>query len=797
MKVCLEWLNAIIDVKDIPLKTLEDRLIMSGSKVETTEQMGKDVKNVVVGRVLSVEKHPEADRLVVCQVDIGAKTVQIVTGATNVFAEALVPVALVGAELPGGKQIGLTEFRGLPSEGMLCSLDELGFEDSVVPKKYSDGILILNDDLQLGMNIVDALSLDDAVIEFEITPNRPDCLSMMGMAREASATFDRPFEYTNTDVSKAVDKIDGLAAVEVNDTELCPRFGVRVIKEVTIKESPLWLQMRLMKSGMRPINNIVDITNYVMLEYGQPIHAYDLNDIKGRKLIVRRAQPGETLKTLDDKVRVLDETMLLITDDEKPLGIAGIMGGEAGEVREQTTDILIEVANFNKSSIRETSKRLGLRTEASSRFEKGIDPNAVETVLNRVCHLIEQLDAGTVIQGMIDVYPKPVEAITVKARIDRINNLIGIQLTGEEMKNLLNRLEMKTQVVSEMIHIQIPTFRLDVLKEIDIVEEVARLYGYDRIPATLPRDESWGAFSKSQTIENITKTALVAEGYKEICTYTFISPRAYDRIRLPESSPLRQVIQVRNPLGEEYSVMRTSLLPSALEVLERNYKKDVQHAEVFEIGTLFFPNELPVTTLPTEKKGLIMGLMGEHYSFSILKGALTHYFERLGIKNVTYIPEMNHPTYHPGRCATLVSDGAVLGIVGEIHPLVSENYGIKTTVLCAELDLSLLIEIAKLDTLYKPLPKYPSSRRDIAMLIDDEILASTVEETIKKHASSLLEQCQVFDVYKGKQVPEGKKSMAYALTFRAVDHTMTEDEITHAYRSVLDGLVQDLKVELR
>jgi phenylalanyl-tRNA synthetase beta chain len=798
MLVPVKWLSEYVNVENIDIKTLEDRLIMSGSNTETVEPVAGQINKIVVGKCLSREKHPDADKLLVLGVDVGAEEpIQIVTAAQNVYPDCYIPVALHKSTLHDGTKIKKGKLRGVVSNGMFCSLEELGFEKKVIQKDYADGIYIIQGTPELGADIKEVLDLNDSVIEFEITPNRPDCLSILGMARETAATFDLELKMPDTSVKTEVENVADYASVETQAPDLCPRFGARVVKDVKIEPSPVWMQSALMKAGMRPTNNIVDITNYVLLEYGQPIHAYDLDTLAGHKLIARRANAGEVLVTLDEVERTLTEDMLVIADGERAVGLAGIMGGAETEISDSTKTILIEVANFFKSNIRKTSRDLGLRSEASSRFEKGVSPECIPEVLDRVCHLIEKLGAGTVIGGMLDVYPEPKQVSEIMVRPERVTGLLGVELTTDEIIEILSKLQIETEVKEGKIACVPPAYRLDLLEEIDFVEEVARLYGYDKIEATLPRDAQWGAKTNGQSIEDIAKDALCAVGMNEILTYSFVSPSQQDQLRLTEDSILRKAVMLKNPLGEEYSAMRTTLAANMLEVLARNANRSVESAAAFEIGNLFFPRELPVVNLPIEKKQICMGSYGEQEDFFTLKGRVEALFEVLGIKGVAYHKEANHPTYHPGRCATLVYGNHILGTIGEVHPKVLENYDVDVKVYLADIDFNILLQLTRLDRTYTALPKYPASTRDIALLVKKETESATIHGIIEDNGSELLESVKLFDVYEGEQIEDGYKSMAYALSFRSVERTLTDEEVNAVYDQILEALKTETGAELR
>lgn len=798
MLVPVKWLSEYVDIKDIDVKVLEDKLIMSGSNTETVEETLPNVKNIVVGKIVKIEQHPDADKLKVLEIDLGEERVQIVTGATNVIEGAYLPVCMVNSVLADKTKIKKGKLRGVESFGMLCSFQELGFENSVIPKPFIDGVWLLPKEYPLGRPIGDIEDLKDAVIEFEITPNRPDCLSLLGMARETAATFEKEMSYPDESIQNETGDANDYISIEIEDADLCPRYTGRVVTDVKIEPSPLWMQLRLMKAGMKPISNIVDITNYVLLEYGQPIHAFDLDTITDKKIIVRPAKAGEKITTLDDKERDLTEEMLLITDPSGPMALGGLMGGARTEVTEKTKSLLIEVANFNKKNIRKTSRDLMLRSEASSRYEKGVSPDLVIAASNRVCHLIEKLGAGKIVGGIVDVYPKKRVIDVIHLRHSKVNGVLGLTLSIDKIKELLERLEIKVTIDGDNLLCTPPHQRLDLLKEIDLIEEVARLYGYDVIPSTLFRGNEWGALTNGQQILKITREALVATGLNEITTYSFVSPKSLDAINLSEHSILRNAVKLLNPLGEEYSIMRTTLLPNLLEVLARNYKRSVKEASAFEVGNVFFPKQQPLVELPIEKKTLVMGMYGEGKDFYTLKGSVEKLFETLGILNYKYETESAHSTYHPGRCANIVyGDNHVLGTIGEVHPNVLDNYDIEVPVIVAEIDFNMLLQLTRMVRKYEGVPRYPASTRDLAILVKEDTNNQDVLDIIHQYGGKLLESVEIFDVYKGSQIDAGYKSMAYALIFRAKDRTLVEEDVNKAMAKIFKNLEDKLEAELR
>lgn len=818
MIVSLEWLKDYTDVKVSPEEFCE-RMIMSGSNLETMEMVGEDMSKVVVGKIVKIEKHPDADKLVVCQLDVGEEEpVQIVTGAPNVFEGAYVPVALHGSRIPGPlhgqpKQEGSTKItkgklRGVVSNGMLCSFGELGFEDKVVPVNQRDGIWILGNEYPVGTDFADTMELKDAIIDFEITPNRPDCLSMIGMAREAAATFGTQLKYPDTKCENEEGNAADYVSVEVK-SPLCKRYVARVVKDVKVEESPWWLQRRLIHAGMRPINNIVDITNFVMLEYGQPIHAFDIESLAGHKIIVDTAKEGEKFVTLDGTERTLDDKMLMINDAEKPVAVAGVMGGLNSEIEDTTQTIVIECANFQANSVRTTSKRLVLRTEASGRYEKGIDPNLCEAAADRVCRLIELIGAGKVVGGKVDIYPQPEAAKTVHARVSRINHVLGIELDREQMVKYLESLEMKVEGAGDDMYITAPTVRQDIEIEEDIVEEVARLYGYDNLPVTIPKGNNEASQSYERDIKDLARDTMCAMGANEIQTYSFVSPKGVDNVRIDEDSWERAFVQILNPLGEDTSVMRTILTPQMLEVMGRNYSRNLDAMKAFEIGNTFMANMIDPKGLPYESDNMSVGVYGKDEDFFTLKGMLEELFDKLGIKRVKYIPESEYGVYHPGRCARIVAthmaelengpaeEEVELGIMGEVHPEVAEKYGIGTRCYLAELMFENVTELADTEKVYTPLPKYPAMSRDIALLADEDMTVDQIEDVIRQAGTEILRAIRLFDIYRGKQVQEGKKSMAFSLTYRAADRTLTDEDVQAVHGKVLEALKEKLGVTLR
>ncbi len=808
MLVPMKWLEEYTDVT-VDIQEFCDRMIMSGSNLESVEYIGEGIEGVVVGKILDIKKHPEADRLLVAQVDVGLNApIQICTGATNIFEGAFVPVALDGSRVPGplhgkekvegGEIIRAGKLRGLDSNGMMCNCTELGFQDKVVPVKHRDGIWILDGEYTPGTDILEALELSTAVVDFEITPNRPDCLSMIGMAREAAATFGTKLRYPKTECTKvSSEKSSDYIAIEIRREDLCKRYTGRIVKDIKIEQSPWWLQRYLIFSGMRPINNIVDITNFVMLEYGQPIHAFDIRNVRDAKIVVDTAQGGTKFTTLDNSQRELTSDMLMINDGQGPIAIAGVMGGLNSEIQEDTKTILVESANFLGSSVRATSKKLGLRTEASSRFEKGIDPNLAKDACDRVCYLIELLGAGTVVSDAVDLYPNVEEAKTQDIRVSRMSKMLGTELTGEQVEAYLNSLEMKTQRSGDIIKVTPPTVRMDLIAEVDYVEEVARMYGYDNLPMTLPRSDVESQKTGKQILRERTKAALIGMGVYEVQTYSFVSPKTADNIHLPENSKARQFVRLINPLGEDTSVMRTMLLPNMLEVLGRNNSRSIEGMRAFELGNTFIDNPGSKDALPEEKDSLCIAAYGGNESFYTLKGIITEALWILGIRNLEFKTETQDHTFHPGRCAVIFSGDKLLGTMGQLNPTVTEAYGIASQVYAAELAFEDICELSDIQRKYYPLPKYPAMKRDFAMVVKEDILVGDLEKEIKEKVGELLESVVLFDIYRGAPVLPGFKSVAFSLTYRAKDRTLKEAEVTEINTKLLISLKDSHNAVLR
>ena len=795
MKLNRKWLNEeFVDLSHVSDKEYVETLTVFGQKVETYERMDAEIKNVVVGKVVSIVRHPNSDHMWICQVDVGlAEPVQIVTGAQNVHEGDLVPAALHNSWLPGGVHITKGKLRGEKSNGMLCSFAELGLTQNDLPGAYADGIWILNDeDCKPGDDINLVIGNDDTIVEFEITNNRPDCYSIIGLARESAAAFGMQMKHhepvvKGSNAGSIYDHLD----VEVPATELCNRYSSRMVANVKIGPSPKWLRQRLRANGVRPINNIVDITNYVMLEYGQPMHAFDYRYVSSGKIVVREAEEDETLTTLDGNVRNLKAGMLVIADDNKAIGLAGIMGGENSEIMDDTTMVVFESANFNGTSIRQTALALGMRTEASGKFEKNLDPMMTLPAVQRACELVELLECGDVLDGTIDVINYVPEAKTLPLEPEKINRLLGTNIPKEDMVKYLNLLEIGVEGDT----ILIPSFRPDLNLMADIAEEVGRAYGYNEIPTTAFRTSTQGGYSPEMKVEAKAGQLCRGLGYSEIITYSFVSPAVFDQIRLPADSPLRNALRIQNPLGEDTSIMRTIALPSMMEILSRNNAYHNKSVKLYEVAKIYLPVEGQV--LPEEPKMLLLGTYGANETFFTLKGEVEALFAGLRLKKASYCAVKDNPSYHPGRCAKITVDGMDVGVMGQVHPLVAKNYGIDVDVYCAELNFTKLLCCQLPDATYTPLPKYPSVSRDLSLICDESITVAQAEETITAAAGKLLRGVKLFDIYRGIGVPEGKKSMAFSLELRADDRTLTDTDSEAVVTKVLAALKEKLNATLR
>ncbi|WP_050698342.1 phenylalanine--tRNA ligase subunit beta [Anaeromassilibacillus senegalensis] len=785
MNLSMRWLKEFVTLDEMPMRDFTEAMTMSGSKVEGWETEGCEIENIVVGKVLSLEKHPDSDHLWICQIDVGADApIQIVTGAQNLKENDVVPVALHNSILPGGKKIKKGKLRGVESNGMLCSLGELGLTQHDFPYAVEDGIFVLGDDcnLTLGAPICEAIGLNDTKVEFEITSNRPDCFSVIGLAREAAATFDKELCLHTPAVKGGNGSCENLLDVKVEAPDLCSIYSAKIVKNVRVKSSPRWMRERLRAMGVRPINNIVDITNYVMLEYGQPMHAFDLRFVDDSKICVRRAKAGETITTLDGVDRTLTEKQLVIADANKPIAIAGVMGGEYSGIMDDTTTIVFESACFNGASVRTTARDQGMRTDASSRYEKGLDPNNCLPALERACELVELLDAGDVMDGVVVDNHSGSERRRIHLDVDWTNRFLDTHLTGEEMKTILKKLDCTFDGEDVLV----PTFRPDLEHKADIAEEIVRFYGYNKVPGTDLGGGAQGKYTPRQKFLAKLSNTMFALGASEIMTYSFISPKYYDKICMPADHPLRKSIIISNPLGEDTSIMRTVALPSMMEVLSRNYNNRNESACLFELASEYIPTT--ENQLPEEKTTLIAGMYGNKADFFTVKGMVEQLLAAVSMTGYDIAASSEEYSYHPGRCAVLRIDGKQLGVIGELHPQVAENYGIGERVYSFSLDVDLLFACAKPEKTYTPLPKFPAVTRDLALLCDDRIPVLDLEKAIVKGAGNLLEKIKLFDVYKGAQIEDGKKSVAFSITLRSNDNTLTEEHTTTVMKKVMAEL---------
>lgn len=795
MKLNRKWLNEeFVDLSGVPDREFVETMTIAGQKVETYERLDAELRNVVVGRVVSITRHTNSDHMWVCQIDVGAgEPVQIVTGAQNVHEGDLVPVAQHNSWLPGGVHITKGKLRGEVSNGMLCSLKELGLTLNDFPYAIEDGIWILQEDCKPGDDINTVIGNDDTVVDFEITNNRPDCYSILGLAREAAAAFNKPMRHHDPVVrGGAAGELSELLEVEVPAEDLCRRYTARMVRNVKIAPSPKWLRQRLRANGVRAINNIVDITNYVMLEYGQPMHAFDYRYVGSGKIIVRRSEPGEVLTTLDGNVRTLTPGMLVIADETKPIGLAGIMGGENSEIMDDTVDVVFESANFNGTSIRQTALALGMRTEASGKFEKNIDPLLTLPAVDRACELVELLGAGEVMDGVIDVLNDIPEPRTIELEPDRINALLGTDISEADMVEYLRRLEIPV----EGHEIRVPSWRPDLVGMADIAEEVGRLFGYNNIPTTTFRGAATeGGYTEAMKLENRAGSLCRSLGYSEILTYSFVSPSIFDQIRLPEDSSLRNAMRIQNPLGEDASIMRTVALPSMLAILARNNAYHNDAVKLYELAKVYLPK--PGQILPDEPKHLVLGTYGEHEDFFKMKGEIEAFLRGMNVPEARYTAEKHDPTFHPGRCARVSVGGVDLGCFGQIHPLVARSYGIDGEIFAAELNFTALLSLQLPEKTYTPLPKYPAVTRDIAVVCDEAVTVAALSDCIRTAGGKLLRSVELFDIYRGKGIASGSKSAAFRLTLRADDRTLTDADSDGVVSAVLAALEKELNAKLR
>ena len=804
MNTSLSWIKTYVPDLDVTAQEYTDAMTLTGTKVEGFTELDADLDKIVIGQIDKIEKHPDADKLIICQVNIGTESVQIVTGAPNVKEGDKVPVVLDGGRVagghdgkmtPGGIKIKKGKLRGVESFGMMCSIEELGSTREMYPEAPEYGIYIFPEDAVVGESAVKALGLDDVVFEYEITSNRVDCYGVLGIAREAAATFQKKFCPPIVEVKENDEKASDYVKVTVEDPELCPRYCARVVKNVKIGPSPKWMQRCLASNGIRPINNLVDITNYVMEEFGQPMHAYDLDTIANQEIVVRRAGKDEKFVTLDGQERIMDENVLMICDGEKAVGIAGIMGGENSMITDDVKTVLFEAACFDGTSIRLSSKRIGLRTDASGKFEKGLDPNNAQAAIDRACQLMEELGAGEVVGGMVDVCSETREPSRVKFEPEKINKLLGTSLTKEEMIDYLGRVELAYDEKTD--EIVAPTFRQDIHCNADVAEEVARFYGYDKIPMTLPTGEATtGKLPFKLRIQEVARDIAEYCGFSEGMSYSFESPKVFDKLCIPEDSDLRKVITISNPLGEDYSIMRTSTLNGMLASLSINYNRRNKDVRLYELGNIYLPKSLPVTELPDERTMFTLGMYGKGDFFD-MKGVCEEFFEKIGMKKkVTYDPNSGKPFLHPGRQANMIYEGKVVGYLGEVHPAVADNYSIGEKAYIAVIDILDVLEFAGFNHKYTGIAKYPAVTRDLSLVVPHAVLAGQIEEIFDQRGGNILESYQLFDIYEGAQIEKGFKSMAYSLVFRAHDKTLGENEISAAMKKIMNGL-NGLGIELR
>lgn len=805
MNTALSWIKAYVPELTCTDQEYCDAMTLSGTKVEGYERLDKNLDKIVVGVIEKIERHPDADKLIVCQVNVGEETVQIVTGASNVKEGDKVPVVLDGGRVAGGHdggplpengiEIKAGKLRGVPSYGMMCSIEELGSSRDMYPEAPEEGIYIFEKDVETGSDAIEALGLRDTVFEYEVTSNRVDCYSVLGIAREAAATFKIPFAEPKVVVKENEKRVEDYITVEVQDGDLCPRYTVRVCTNIKIGPSPKWMQRRLAASGIRPINNLVDITNYVMEEYGQPMHAYDLDTIAGNKIIVRRAKDGDEFQTLDGQMRKLDSEVLMICDAEKEIGIAGIMGGENSKITDDVKTVLLEAATFHGTNIRKSAKRVGLRTDASGKFEKGLDPHNAEAAINRACQLIQELGCGEIVGGMVDVCEPMKENTKIKFDAEKINKLLGTDISEEEMFHIFDRIEVTYNRETGML--EIPSFRQDLLGAADIAEEVARFYGYDKIPVSLPSGESCtGKLSFKLRIEQKARDIAEYCGFSQGMCYSFESPKVFDKLLIPADSSLRKAISIANPLGEDFSIMRTISLNGMLTSLATNYNRRNKDVRLYELGNIYIAESLPLTKLPDERMQFTLGMYGEG-DFFTMKGVIEEFFESIGMREkAQYDPKSGKEFLHPGRQANIIYKGITVGYLGEVHPQVCDNYDIGTKVYAAVLDMPEIVPLATFDRKYEGIAKYPAVSRDLSMVVPKNILVGEIEKVIAQRGGKILEAYQLFDVYEGEQIKEGFKSVAYSVTFRAKDRTLEENDITAAMKKILNGLEQ-MGIELR
>ncbi|HIZ65141.1 MAG TPA: phenylalanine--tRNA ligase subunit beta [Candidatus Blautia pullicola] len=804
MNTSLSWIKKYVPDLDVTAQEYTDAMTLSGTKVEGFEVLDADLEKIVIGQIEKIERHPDADKLIICQVNVGQETIQIVTGAPNVKEGDKVPVVLDGGRVagghdgkktPGGVKIKAGKLRGVESQGMMCSIEELGSTREFYPEAPEYGIYIFPEDAVVGESAIHALGLDDVIFEYEVTSNRVDCYSVLGIAREAAATFGKKFIPPVVEVKGNNEDAHDYVKVTVEDKELCPRYCARVVKNVKIGPSPKWMQRCLAANGIRPINNLVDITNYVMEEYGQPMHAYDMDTIEGQEIVVRRASKGETFITLDGQERILDDSVLMICDGKKPVGLAGIMGGENSMITDNVSTVLFEAACFDGVNIRLSSKKVGLRTDASGKFEKGLDPNNAQAAIDRACQLIEEFGCGEVVGGMVDVYSKVKEPVRVPFSPEKINDLLGTELSREQMLEYLSRVELfYDEKTNEIVA---PTFRHDIFRTADLAEEVARFFGYDNIPTTLPKGEATtGKLPFKLRIEQTARDMAEFNGFSQGYCYSFESPKVFDKLLLPKDDSLRKAIVISNPLGEDFSIMRTISLNGMLTSLGTNYKRRNKDVRLYELGNIYIPKELPLKELPEERMMFTLGMYGAG-DFYTMKGVVEEFLDKIGMhKKENYNPQAGKTFLHPGRQAEILYEGTVIGYLGEVHPTVAASYGIGDRAYVAVLDIPEILNFATFDRKYEGIAKFPAVSRDISMVVPKSVLAGQIEEIIAQRGGKILESYQLFDIYEGSQIQKGYKSMAYSVTFRAKDRTLEDGDVNAAMKKILNGL-EGLGIELR
>ncbi len=805
MNTALSWIKEYVPDLDVTAQEYTDAMTLTGTKVEGFERLDKNLEKIVVGQITSIEPHPDADKLIVCQVNIGTGSIQIVTGAHNVKTGDKVPVVLDGGKVAGGHdggplpeegiKIKKGKLRGVESDGMMCSIEEMGSDRNMYPDAPEEGIYILPEDTKVGSDAVEVIGMRDVVFEYEITSNRVDCYSVLGIAREAAATFGKEFKAPVVTKTGNNEDINDYLKVTVEDTNLCRRYCARMVKNIKLAPSPKWMQRRLAASGIRPINNIVDITNYIMEEYGQPMHAFDYDLLAGHEIIVKCAKDGDTFQTLDGQVRNLDHTVLMINDGEKEVGIAGIMGGENSKITDDVKTMVFECATFDGTNIRLSAKKAGLRTDASGKYEKGLDPNTAEEAVNRACQLIEELGAGEVVGGLIDVYPVKAKESRVKFEPERINALLGTDIAPETMLSCLEKIELLYD--KETDEIVAPTWRQDIHCMADVAEEVARFYGYDRIGTTLPTGEATtGKLSYKLRVEDVARKVAEFCGFSEGMTYSFESPKVFDKLNLPKDDGLRDTVVISNPLGEDFSVMRTLPLNGMLTSLSTNYNRRNKNVRLYELANVYLPKSLPLTELPDERMQFTLGMYGDG-DFYTMKGVVEEFFDKAGMhKRPHYDPEAGKAFLHPGRQANIIYNDQVIGYLGEVHPDVLDNYKIGEKAYVAVLDMPAVIPFTSFGRKYTGIAKYPAVTRDISMVVPKNVLVGQIEAMLEQRGGKILESFSLFDIYEGSQILAGYKSVAYSITFRAKDHTLEEKEVTSAMNKILNGL-KSMNIELR